>query len=90
MQKKIASKIRQYLGFHQIIKKKNKHFKTIGNQILYVRVPIVFTNFESKKIDNLSLKSKNLFPANFFDDLVKFNKLKMQKKTKQKTKNKCV
>ena len=55
-----------------------------------MRVPIVFTNFESKKIDNLSLKSKNLFPANFFDDLVKFNKLKMQKKTKQKTKNKCV
>ena len=26
-----------------------------------------------------------MFPANFFDDLVKFNKLKMQKKTKQKT-----
>ena len=43
---------------------------------------------DTKKFDNLSLKSKHSFPSNFFDDLDKFNKLKTQKeKTKKKKTN---
>ena len=41
---------------------------------------------DSKKIDDLSLKSKHFFLANLFDDLDKFNKLKTQKAKTEKKK----
>ena len=42
-------------------------------------ITILFTNIIVILKHFLSFKSKNLFLANFFDDLDKFNKLKPQK-----------
>ena len=51
-------------------------------------ITILFTNIIVILKHFLSFKSKNLFLANFFDDLDKFNKLKPQKEeTIDKTKN---
>ena len=41
----------------------------------------------SKEFDNISFKSKYSFPAYFFNDLNKFNKLKTQKKKQRKLQN---
>ena len=55
------------------LKKYNK------SDLIYDSNPIFYKYRDIEKIDNISLKSKYSFLANFFNDLDKFSKLKPQR-----------
>ena len=68
----------------KIIKKERPAFKNYNNSNLIYNTDHSFYKYycDSKKINNLSFKSKYSFLAKFFKDLNKFNKLKTQKEKK--------
>ena len=55
------------------LKKYNK------SDLIYDSNPIFYKYRDIEQIDNISLKSKYSFLANFFNDLDKFSKLKPQR-----------
>ena len=82
--KKQYQKLNSTYECDKIFKKERPAFKNYNNSNLIYNADHSFDKYycDSKKINNLSFKSKYSFLAKFFKDLNKFNKLKIQKEKK--------
>ena len=83
--KKQSQKLDDTFEFHKIIKKEKPILENYSKSDLTYNGKYSFYNYycNSKKINNLSLKSKYLILVEYFNDLNKFNKLKTQKEKRQ-------
>ena len=83
--KKQYQKLDDTFEFHKIIKKEKLILENYSKSDLTYNSKYNFYNYycNSKKINNLSLKSKYLILVEYFNDLNEFNKLKTQKEKRQ-------
>ena len=87
LQRKRYQKLDDTYEFDKIIKKEKPRLENYSKSDLIYNSNNRFYKYyrNSKKFVNLSLKSKDSFLVDFFNDLDKSNKLKTQKET-----SKCV